>query len=411
MLAGLAALALAMAASPARGDDTAAMFGVSVNRVFNDDFTPSHWNAPLTAVREAGIREARSDAFWMWAEPAAPQNGVHVYDWGKLDEEAAALATHGLHWRPILDYSALWAASNPDYHSPPASNDDYAAYAGAFAERYGRGGTFWTDHPELDPLPVTNYEIWNEPNGAWFWKPAPDAARYADMYLKARAAIRAIDPAATVVVGGLVAHTAYVEAMYAARPELRGNVDAVGWHPYAPSASGVIGDVRALRHTLERLGDPGVPIHLTELGWPTSGQHSAIVLGEDARAAALESATDSLARSDCGVASVIAYTWSTPEQNPDDVEDWYGIRHPDGRATPSSDAYARVVARWESEPVTEASRPRLCHPPDTDADAARPMPSTPSRSTPPRAWTPIAIVWATAATGARWTAAGTDSRG
>jgi hypothetical protein len=367
----LAVIALALApAAPARAGAAADMFGVSVNRVFNDDFTPANWQAPLQAVHDAGIRQARSDAFWMWAEPAAPVNGAHTYHWTKLDAEAGALAAHGLTWLPILDYSAEWAASDPgDYHSPPTSNADYAAYARAFAQRYGRGGSYWTQHP-AGAQPVTTYEIWNEPNGAWFWRPAPDAAAYADMYLRARTAIKAVDPNATVVIGGLVADASFVDAMYAARPELRGNVDAVGWHPYAPTVNGAIGTVKALRKALERVGDPNVPIHLTEVGWPTSGTGagSEIVLGEEARAAALEATIDALARSDCGVERVIPYTWTTPEKDASDIEDWYGIRHPGGGSTPSSDAYARVVARWDAVPVADASRLRLCHPPDADGD-------------------------------------------
>ena len=51
-------------------------------------------------------------------------------------------------------------------------------------------------HPELPALPVVAYEIWNEPNGGWFWLPRPDPARYADMYIRARAAIKGVDPAA-----------------------------------------------------------------------------------------------------------------------------------------------------------------------------------------------------------------------
>jgi hypothetical protein len=361
-------LALALAA-PARAHAQQEMFGVSVNRVFNDRFEPSTWDAPLAAVRASGIRAARTDAFWMWAEPDAPQGGIHHYDWTMLDAVATALAQHHLRWLPILDYSAEYAKSDPgDYHSPPTDNADYAAYARAFAERYGRNGTFWSAHSGLDPLPVTSYEIWNEPNGAWFWRPAPDPARYADMYIRARAAIRAADPQATAVVGGLVPDTAYVEAMYAARPELRGGVDAVGWHPYAPTADGALGYVRALRRTLETLGDPHVPIQVTEVGWPTGGAGSPIVMGEQARAAALERVTDTLARSDCEVTSVIPYTWSTPEQNGDDPEDWYGIRHPDGGVTPSSAAYARVVARWDAQPPADLDRVRLCHPPDADGD-------------------------------------------
>jgi hypothetical protein len=153
--------------------------------------------------------------------------------------------------------------------------------------------------------------------------------------------------------------------MYAARPELRGNVDAIGWHAYAPRVSGMIAGVRSLRRTLELLGDGDVPIHLTEIGWPTSGTGSVarIVMSESERAPSLELATEAFARSDCGVTSVIPYTWTTPEKDPHQGEDWYGLRHPDGRPSPSSDAFARVVARWQTNPVIEIARAPLCHPP------------------------------------------------
>jgi hypothetical protein len=270
---------------------------------------------------------------------------------------ATALASHRLRWLPILDYSALWASSlRTDYHSPPTSNRDYAAYAAAFAARYGRGGSFWSRHPGLPALPATDYEIWNEPNnGRWFWRPKADAARYADMYLRARTAIHAVDPQATVVVGGLVARPTFVADMYVARPDLLGNVDALGWHAYAPRVSGLVKGVRDLRATLEVLGEGNVPIHITELGWPTRGKDPT-VLPERARAAALETAAARLARSDCGIRAVIAYTWRTPRRD----RTGYGIRRPDGRPGPSSQAFERVVARFGRKPAAQL---RLCQPP------------------------------------------------
>jgi hypothetical protein len=356
----LAVLALAVALSGsarARAAPSGPVFGVSVNRIVNDDFTPPHWDAPLRAVRASGLRQARTDAFWMWAEPAPPVRGVHRYDWRRLDAVEKALASHRLRWLPILDYSAIWAASvSSDYHSPPRSNAGYAAYARAFARRYGRGGSFWAKHRALPRLPVTDYEIWNEPNnGRWFWRPKPDAARYADMYLRARTAIHAVDPRATAVVGGLVAHPSFVEAMYAARPDLRGNVDALGWHAYAPGVGTLVNGVRDLRRTLELVGEADLPVHITELGWPTSGKDPT-VLPERARAAALEGAAARFARSDCGIRAVIAYTWKTPRRD----ATGFGIRRPDGRPAPSSRAFARAVARYERNP---GARLRLCHPP------------------------------------------------
>jgi hypothetical protein len=353
-----AVLALAVSgAAPARAADPGRLFGVSVNRIVNDDFTPRHWDAPLRAVRASGIHQARTDAFWMWAEPRPPRRGVHRYDWRRLDAVATALARHRLSWLPILDYSAIWAASyRGDYHSPPRRNSDYAAYARAFASRYGRGGSFWRSHRGLPRLPVTVYEIWNEPNnGKFFWKPRPDAARFADMYLRARAAIHAVDDRSTVVVGGLVAHPAFVRKMYAARPDLRGKVDALGWHAYAPRVEGLLSGLRELRAALELEGEPDLPVHVTELGWPTGGPDPT-VLPDPARATALETAADRLARSDCAIRAVIAYTWSTPRHD----RTGFGIRRPDGRPGPSSKAFLRVVKRFGRRPVR---RRALCHPP------------------------------------------------
>jgi hypothetical protein len=354
----LAVLALAISGAPAaRGGDPGQLFGVSVNRIINDDFTPAHWNAPLRAVRANGITQVRTDAFWMWAEARPPRHGVHRYDWRRLDAVAGALASHRLRWLPILDYSAIWAATyKGNYHSPPRSNADYAAYAHAFAKRYGRGGSFWRSHPRLPSLPVTDYEIWNEPNnGQFFWKPKPDAAHFADMYLRARAAIHAVDPRSTVVVGGLVARPSFVMAMYAARPGLRGNVDALGWHAYAPRVEGLLNGLRELRAALELEGEANLPVHVTELGWPTAGDDPT-VLREPARAAALETAADRIARSDCGVSALIAYTWRTPRHD----RTGFGIRRPDGRPGPSSRAFLRVVKRHRRVP---AKRLAICHPP------------------------------------------------
>ena len=359
--------ALLVFAAPAIADaapSAADVFGMSVNRVFNDDFEPAHWDRPLTEVRDAGIGAARSDAFWGWAEAFRPSvPGVHRYFWWLPDEEALALAQHDLRWLPVLGYTPRWASATGDVHEPPENPDDFASYAGGFAARYGRGGSFWAEHPELAPLPVTTYEIWNEPNVGAFWSGKQDAGRFATLYIKARAAIHAVDPQATVVTGGIVPDPWYLKAMYTARPALRGNVDAVGVHPYGSAADGVISNVITMRRALDAADGPEVPIHITEIGWPTRGSGWIPPTSDEDRAKALGTVADVLTRSDCNIASFVPYTWNTPETDPDDVQDWMGIRHLDGRETLTSLAYENVIARWDSIPLTADSRLRICHPP------------------------------------------------
>jgi hypothetical protein len=372
--AACALAAAALVASPAAA--APAELGVNVNRVFNDAFDGDRWNLHLGAVRESGIRMARTDAFWQAVEPDPPDSeGEHTYDFTYLDFVAIALANHELRWQPILDYSALWASSVPgDDHAPPRDPDDYARYAAAFAKRYGRGGTLWEQYDPKSEEPVTTYEIWNEPNLHHFWQPEPDPEAYMELYAKARDAIKAVDPDALVLVGGLVPGTGFERALYATRPDAAAIVDGVAFHPYASTPAGVIREVRNLRATLEELGDPDAPIHLTELGWVTNPPDAWIHAPDEQRAQYLSEAVRALAWSDCGVDTVIPYTWTTPESDASDIEDWYGMFHPDGTHSATSRAYAELVAERASgaDPDTQ----RICHPPDADSDG-QPDPEDP----------------------------------
>ena len=172
---------MARAGPPALAAPATPLLGLNVNRLLLDrTYSPAQIDAQLSALARTGARDARTDALWEAAEPAAPIGGVHHYDWAFSDRIASALARHGLRWLPIIDYTAGWAQSIPGQdHSPPRSASSYAAYAGAFAARYGPGGSFWAEHPMIAPRPVTTYEIWNEPDGGHFWLPGPQPGRYA----------------------------------------------------------------------------------------------------------------------------------------------------------------------------------------------------------------------------------------
>ncbi len=226
---------------PAQPAPASEQFGISVNRLFNDQFagrgyTRVQIDDQLTELAATGATAARSDTLWSAAEPNPPDAGGHRYDWAFDDEIAGTLAAHGLRWLPIVDYAPGWAATVPSSSvSPPRLVGDYAAFAGAFAARYGLGGSFWHAHPGLRAEPVDTYEIWNEPDNAQFWPPAPSATTYADMYLRARDAITGADPSARVIIGGLTNPGVFLPALAAARPGFFAHVDGVAIHPYGPT--------------------------------------------------------------------------------------------------------------------------------------------------------------------------------
>jgi hypothetical protein len=325
-------------------------FGANVNRLFNDGtYSPVQIDDQLSALAATGATLARSDAFWEASEPSAPVGGDHHYDWTFDDLIAASLAEHGLRWLPIVDYSAPWAQSVPGQdHSPPKNIADYAAYAGALAARYGEGGAFWRAHPELQALPVLAYEIWNEPGLGAFWFPSPDPARYAQLYAAAAHAIGGVDPSATVLVGGLAGVGPFVSAMLAADPGL--HVEGVAIHPYGRTPSDVLAGVADARQALSRLGLGPLPLYVTEFGWATRPPGAPDTAPERVRPGYLQDALAHLGASGCGVAAALVYTWVTPEINPRDRDDWFGISPPTGGTSADVRAFASGIREGLAAP-------------------------------------------------------------
>jgi hypothetical protein len=320
-------------------------FGANVNRLFNDGtYSQTEIDAQLSALHATGATVARSDALWEATEPAPPVAGQHHYDWSFDDKIAGSLAAHGLRWLPIVDYSAPWAQSLPgDDHSPPSSTADYAAYAGALAARYGPGGSFWRTHPTLPAMPVEQYEIWNEPDNPVFWSRAPDPSRYDQLYAGALRAIGSIDPNARVLVGGLTAPRTFLPAMLAADPGLRGEIEGVAIHPYGRVPSAVLANVATARHALSSLGLGTVPLYVTEFGWTTQPPGALDGAPASARPGYIRDTLAALGASDCDVAASLLYTWVTPEHNPRDAQDWFGVSPPGAGGSPDVSAFAAGI--------------------------------------------------------------------
>ncbi len=275
---------------------------------------------------------------------------------------------------PIPDWAADPAAKGEcGTNSPPQGTADYAALMDALARRYGRGGSFWSDHPGLPYEPITDYEVWNEPNFGRLWCPRPDPAAYARLYLAARAAIHVVDPRALVLVGGLASFTTdeagppakmsvgtFLSRAAHAEPSLGRAADAVAVHPYGATAGAVMGTLRYLRATLGSSGFDGKAMLADEVGWHTHGALGLPSVPEDQRAADFRVVTPAITRSDCDVIGIAAHTWVTAEQRMNYSEDWYGMADPlTGQPYPSAIAFSdQVKALQAGGPV--AATPPAC---------------------------------------------------
>jgi hypothetical protein len=183
------------------------------------------------------------------------------------------------------------------------------------------------------------YEIWNEPDNATFWFPAPNPAAYATLYGAARSAILAKQTGAHVLVGGLTRPAWFLQAMLASDPGLASAIDGVAIHPYGATPDGVLANVRVARLAMRSDGLGGVPLYITEFGWTTHGTGSRDIAPAAARPGYISTALSTLGHTDCGVAAVLLYAWTTPERNPSNPEDWFGISPPGAGGSPDTAAF------------------------------------------------------------------------
>jgi Cellulase (glycosyl hydrolase family 5)/Bacterial Ig domain len=206
---------------------------------------------------------ARSARIWVYTTDIESSPGVlRASTVAKYRDFIGRAKANGI--RVLITLLRAPGANTP----PPAA--DYARVAGEVASAF-RGS-------------VLGYEIWNEPDESQFWAGGPDARAYTALLKPAYRAIKAADPGAAVVVGGLVGNDlGFVDALYAAGA--KGSFDAVGVHTdtacnttdptaYLRDASGRISrwsftGYREIHQAMLEHGDSG-RIWMTELGWSTT---------------------------------------------------------------------------------------------------------------------------------------------
>jgi hypothetical protein len=257
-----AAFVVAIVAAPAA---RAAETGLNLSAPFEE-------GRPASAfVDHSGAQWARNFVSWNELEPARGQFNTQVLD--ALAASTAALRSHGIKPTFVVAFAPAWATGSTDPHAPPTDPADYAAFVAYLASYPGIKGN------------VVAYEIWNEEDAPGWWTGAPDAAAYTRLLQAAYPAIKAADPTATVLVGGLTGNDyTFLEQIYAAGGG--GSFDGVGVHTdtacnlvspdsYYRDPNGRVSQFsftgyREVHQTMVAHGDGVKDIYMTELGWSTS---------------------------------------------------------------------------------------------------------------------------------------------
>jgi large repetitive protein len=279
----------------------------------------------------AWIRQAREGFDWNRVEP---RKGWH--DWAPFDQAVELARAHNVSLVGVLGYSAAWASSAPSgapapdrQFYPPRSNADFAAYARAVVARYKDRVKVW--------------EVWNEPNLATFWKPAPNAGAYAALLKSAYAAIKAEDPSATVLVGGLAAaDLPYIKGLHSSGAWAA--FDGLAIHTYVagqPESSMIPTWLDNTRAYVASKGDK--PIWITELGWSTYAGSGSGYIGVTESQQAEYTARAYLMAARAGVAGVFAYNLVEVGTSSTSKLHNYGLVEQGGRRKPGYGALRRIA--------------------------------------------------------------------
>jgi len=257
LLAALCITATALAALPASA--SAAEPGVNLLNL----------NVPsqAIAVNQLGTHWVRLFLTWQDLQPA---RGAWAENWFQYYEGQFRALPAGT--KVILDVvgTPRWETGSGNEHTPPVNDGEYAAFVAAVAKHFGGS--------------VAAYEIWNEEDASRWWSTGPDPAAYAHLLQAVYPAVKAAEPHATVVLGGLTGNDfQFLEGVYQAGG--KGSFDAVGVHtdtacnvlsPYeylrSPDGRLVADSFLAYRevHAVMLANGDEKPIWMTELSWRTT---------------------------------------------------------------------------------------------------------------------------------------------
>lgn len=233
----------------------------------------------IALMSEAGVRWVRANIGWSAVEPDGP--GVYNEGWlAEIDYAVGVARRAGMEvLMPISDGVPYWASADPAKFADGGGKHWNVYYRPANTADYGRFVRFVVDRYKLQG--VQAYEIWNEPNHPRFWPSGPNPAEYLPLLKAGHEAVKAGDPSATVVLGGLSrSDYSYVEKLYelGAKPYF----DVLAVHPYTTAdptscwTSGALPSMDAfcaieqVRKTMVAHGDGEKEIWLTEYGWSSS---------------------------------------------------------------------------------------------------------------------------------------------
>lgn len=219
---------------------TESRLGLGMEKLDRDAFEPEKVYDKVAAL---GVKWIRLQSGWQKTER---KEGVYDFAW--LDSQVDELRSRGLvPWLCLCYGNQLYDELAKEYYGavgcPPIRDEriysSWLRYVEATVKHFaGR---------------IEYYEIWNEPEGGWTWRPQPSAVEYADFCVKTGRVIKAADPLAKVITG-----SHYQDSMSFFNAELANGVmevgDALSYHSYHYDEANSMRRAKALKTLSVRYG-------------------------------------------------------------------------------------------------------------------------------------------------------------
>lgn len=323
-----------------------------------DGLSPSSQEAQgeMDRLASAGIGLTRQYVWWNRIETSPG-----TYDWSRTDQLVTDATARGMRLLPTLLYTPSFYSSKPAGSTataqfPPSDPQTMARFAAAMVKRYGPNGSYWC--PPIGPVPgpckspnvpITSWEIWNEPDYSAWWKGAPNASEYAALLGAVSAGIKGVDPKANVVLGSMTnaggsTTGGFLDQLYALGAGRY--FDTLSLNPYARNVGGLVAYLRGERAVATRNGDGAKPIRVTEYGWATGGNSPYLVTDEPCQAALLYAATRRMTelRQELNLQAVTQFQWHDVATTSTPWPYYAGVIRADDTAKPGLSALTEAIA-------------------------------------------------------------------
>ena len=345
------AVAALILAGPVQAKTRSSFVGLSADDVFAGD--DAYRSANLGVMGSLGVGAIRQTFDWSTVE----RRRGH-YDFSYHDAFVAKAAAYGIRVMPVLFNPPGFRRPHRGRAAcPPRRMATFARFAKAVVHRYGRRGTLWKARRDVPKLPITAYQIWNEPSLRIYWcnrKPSPRA--YVGMLRRVGHAIKRVDRKAHIITAGMppsklktaMPMERYIAGLYRAGGAR--HFDSLAINSYATGRGQLRGLLRSVRRLMNRRGDRRGKIWITELGWGDVGPKHRLIVGAEGQARRIRQAFSLIRklRRPLKLSGVVYYRWRDVPAYPPQYKDQWGLHtgllNINGGPKPALDAFRDAIS-------------------------------------------------------------------